>query len=119
MNTEAIRKRFEGLPENSQLTIIYNYDTIGDRYLNRKGGFVTPESREFSERWIGYQQAVKDMEAENEKLRAFPDFKVPSECVARFMGHNDPLEALNKAALVACGFNECRDWFKAERGDHE
>ena len=117
MNTEAIRAKFESLPENSSLTLIYEYDDIGDRYLRRKDQYVTSESREFTERWVGYQQAVKDMEAENKSLRAFPDFKVPSECVARFMGHNDPLEALNKAALVACGFNECREWFKARRGE--
>ena len=116
MNTEAIRAKFEDV---ETVEVLWGgqiqYDKGDNKYYN-VGSAHFDDCDALNQRWAGYQQAVKDMEAENEKLRAFPDFKVPSECVARFMGHNDPLEALNKAALVACGFNECRDWFKAERG---
>ena len=115
MNTEAIRIKFEAVSPPQKVFIFSD----GDYYLDEM--IVNPNTIQdfltYRGMWRGYMQAVKDMETENENLRMFPDFKVPSECIARFIGQNDLIEALDKAALVASGFNECRDWFKANRGE--
>jgi len=49
---------------------------------------------------------------EIERLKVWPDYKLPSDVVARFSGHNETVEALQKACLVAAGYNECREEIK-------
>lgn len=68
MSNES-RAKFEA--ENSTLTIAFKYDEIGDRYLRRHDGFVTPDSVEFTAKWKGWQarqSEIDSLRAENERL---------------------------------------------------